>query len=253
MTAARWRDLIAPIALGIIAIVLWQIAVTVFQLKPFVVPGPIAIGDQFAQKLEVIWVASLGTARNALVGLIVGTIAGVVWALLAAAWRPLDEVGAPTITALSVIPIVALAPVFYAMFGASVETGRQIIAAIAVFIPIFFNVLRGLRQVQPIHRDLMRAYAASSWQTARAVTFPGALPYFFTGLRIASSLAVISALVAEYFGGPVSGLGKAITSAVSSSNYPLAWAFVLGAILTGLVFYCATYALESLVLARSRT
>jgi len=147
---------------------------------------------------------------------------------------------------------VALAPVFYAMFGASVETGRQIVAAIAVSIPIFFNVLRGLRQVQPIHRDLMRAYAASSWQISRTVTLPGALPYFFTGLRIASSLAVISALVAEYFGGPVSGLGKAITSAVSSSNYPLAWAFVLGAILTGLVFYTATYALEAAALARTR-
>ena len=115
------------------------------------------------------------------------------------------------------------------------------------------NVLRGLRQVQPIHRDLMRAYAASSWQTARTVTFPGALPFFFTGLRIASSLAVISALVAEYFDGPVSGLGKAITSAASSSNYPLAWAFVLGAIFTGLVFYIATYALEALALARTRT
>jgi NitT/TauT family transport system permease protein len=99
----------------------------------------------------------------------------------------------------------------------------------------------------------MRAYAASSWQISRTVTLPGALPYFFTGLRIASSLAVISALVAEYFGGPVSGLGKAITSAVSSSNYPLAWAFVLGAILTGLVFYSATYALEAAALARTRT
>lgn len=252
MTAARWRDLLAPIVLGVFAIVLWQLAVTAFQLKPFIVPGPLAIGEQFTQKLEVIWIASLGTARNALVGLVLGTLVGLVWALVAASWRAIDELGAPTITALAVIPIVALAPVFYAMFGASVETGRQIVAAIAVFIPIFYNVLRGLRQVQPIHRDLMRAYAASSWQTARAVTLPGAVPYFFTGLRIASSLAVISALVAEYFGGPVSGLGKAITSAVSSSNYPLAWAFVLGAILTGLVFYCATYALEALVLSRRR-
>ncbi len=253
MTAARWRTVVAPVVLGLVVLVLWQVAVTAFGLKPFIVPGPLAIGSQFSQKLDAIWLASLGTARNALVGLVVGTIIGVVWALLAAAWRGLDELSAPTITGLAVIPIVALAPVFYAMFGASVETGRQIVAAIAVFIPVFFNVLRGLRQARPIHRDLMRAYAASAWQTARAVTLPGALPFFFTGLRIASSLAVISALVAEYFGGPVSGLGKAITSAVSSSNYPLAWAFVIGAILTGLVFFCATYALEALALSRRRT
>ncbi|MFH8248834.1 ABC transporter permease [Microbacterium sp. B2969] len=252
MNADRVRVVASPIVFGLAAVALWQVIVVVFQIKPFVVPSPLSIGDQFVSRLDVIWLASLGTASNALVGLVVGTVVGTLWALLAAAWRPLDEVTAPLITALAVIPIVALAPVFYAMFGASVETGRQIVASVAVFIPVYFNVLRGLRQVKPIHRDLMRAYAASARQMSRHVTLPGALPFFFTGLRIASSLAVISALVAEYFGGPVSGLGKAITSAVSSSNYALAWAFVLGAILTGLVFYCAVYALEALVMSRFR-
>jgi len=90
----------------------------------------------------------------------------------------------------------------------------------------------------------MRSYAASNWQATKTVTLPTAVPYVFTGLRIASSLAVISALIAEYFGGPVGGLGKSITSAASSSNYPLAWAYVLGAILLGLVFYCVTLGVE---------
>ena len=76
------------------------------------------------------------------------------------------------------------------------------------------------------------------------MTLPTAAPYLFTGLRIASSLAVISALVAEYFGGPIGGLGKSITSAASSSNYPLAWAYVLGAIVLGLVFYCVALLAE---------
>jgi NitT/TauT family transport system permease protein len=92
----------------------------------------------------------------------------------------------------------------------------------------------------------MRAYAASSWQATRAVTLPGALPYLLTGLRIASSLAVISALIAEYFGGPIGGIGRAITTAVSSSDYALAWAYVVGAILLGLVFYCVTLIPETL-------
>lgn len=253
MTAARrWQLVAAPIAFGVIMVVLWQAAVVGFDIKPFVIPGPLAIAQQFGLKADVIAQASLGTARNALVGLAVGTVVGTVWAMLAAALRPIDELSAPVLTGLAVVPIVALAPVFYAMFGASVETGRQIVAAIAVFTPVYFNVLRGLRQVKPIHRDLLRAYAASPRQLTWTVTLPGALPFFFTGLRIASSLAVISALVAEYFGGPVSGLGKAITSAVSSSNYPLAWAFVLGAIVTGLVFYCLTYLLEVLVMSRMR-
>ncbi|QCQ17082.1 ABC transporter permease [Microbacterium sp. RG1] len=252
MRAARWQTVAAPLALGVVALALWQLCVTAFAIRPFVIPGPLAIAAQFGQRTEVIWTASLATATNALVGLVAGTVIGTLFAMLAAAWRPIDQLTAPIVTALAVVPIVALAPVFYAMFGAGANTGRQLIAAIAVFTPVYFNVLRGLRQARPIHRDLMRAYAATAAQTTRAVTLPAALPFFFTGLRIASSLAVISALVAEYFGGPVSGLGKAITSAVSSSNYPLAWAFVLGAILTGLVFYCATYLLEYVVMARRR-
>jgi NitT/TauT family transport system permease protein len=90
----------------------------------------------------------------------------------------------------------------------------------------------------------MRAYAATPAQQQWVLTLPTAAPYLFTGLRIASSLAVISALVAEYFGGPIGGLGKSITSAASSSDYPLAWAYVLGAIALGLLFYCVALLAE---------
>jgi NitT/TauT family transport system permease protein len=113
-----------------------------------------------------------------------------------------------------------------------------------VIIPVYFNTLRGLRQVRVVHRELMHVYAASPVQIARTVTLPTAVPYVFTGLRIASSLAVIAALIAEYFGGPVDGLGKAITTAAASSNYPLAWAYVIGAILLGLAFYVVTLLVE---------
>ena len=138
------------------------------------------------------------------------------------------------------------------MFGAASRPGASIVAAIAVSIPVYLNTLRGLRQVRPVHRDLMRRTPRRRWQIARTVTLPTALPYVFTGLRIASSLAVISALVAEYFGGPVVGLGKAITSA-ASSNYPLAWAYVLGSIVLGLVFYVVTSLVEPLASRRTRT
>ncbi|MGN6325564.1 ABC transporter permease [Pseudolysinimonas sp.] len=243
-SAARARTAIAPIVFGLLVLALWQLLVLGLRIQPFVLPGPVAIGQQFGLRSPFILQAAVITALNALVGLAIGTVVAVVGAVLAAAVRVLDELSTWIVTALSVVPIVALAPVLYTMFGASVQTARVLIAAIAVFVPVYVTTLRGLRTVLPIHRDLMRAYAATSWQATRAVTLPGAIPYFFTGLRIASSLAVISALVAEYFGGPFTGLGKSITSAVSSSNFPLAWAFVLGAILTGLVFYLVTLALE---------
>lgn len=241
----RLVRVVAPILLGVLALALWQGLVVVLDIKPFVLPGPIAIGTQFGLRAPFVLTAALVTAGNALVGLVIGIVLGVVGAALAASLRVLDELSAPLVTAASVIPIVSLAPALYTMFGADVQTTRVLIAALASFIPVYFNSLRGLRTVAPIHRDLMRSYAASRWQATRAVTLPGALPYFFTGVRIASSLAVISALIAEDFGGPINGLGTSITSAVSSSNYPLAWAFVLGAIITGLVFYCVTLALET--------
>ena len=241
---SRTRLVVAPIVFGVVVLLLWQLAVVVFAIKPFVLPSPLSIGDRFSQSLAIIWKGAQVTGLNALIGLVVGSVLGILFAVLSALVRAIDQLAVPVVTALSVIPIVALAPVLYTMFGADAQTARQLIAALAVFIPVYVNTLRGLRQVQPVHRDLMRSYAASPWQRTRTVTLPGALPFVFTGLRIASSLAVISALIAEYFGGPVDGLASSITSAAAYSNYTLAYAFVLGAILLGLVFYIVTLALE---------
>ncbi len=236
--------LLAPAVLGVVVIGLWQLWVKAFDIDPFIVPSPSSIGSEFWDNRSSIWHGSLGTGRNALLGLLIGAVVGIVAALLAHAFRFLDLMAAPVVAALSVVPIVALAPALYTMFGAAANTARVVVAVLTVVIPVYLNTLRGLRQVKPVHRELMRVYAAPKSFVARAVTLPTASPYVFTGLRIGSSLAVISALIAEYFGGPVDGLGKAITTAAASSNYPLAWAYVLGSILLGLVFYVVTLLIE---------
>jgi NitT/TauT family transport system permease protein len=235
-----------PVLLVVALLAVWQLAVVVGQVPAFLLPSPLAIVGQFGEFLPIIVSSSLVTATNALLGLVIGSVLGVVAAVVAAFVRVLDEMFAPVIAAVAVVPIVALAPVLYTMFGAGSEVARVIVAAVAVFVPVFINSLRGLHQVRPVQRDLMRAYAASGWQTARTVTIPSALPFMFTGLRIASSLAVISAIVAEYFGGPRSGIGSFITSAASGSNYARAWSFVVGAIIVGLIFFAATLAIEKL-------
>jgi NitT/TauT family transport system permease protein len=247
----RFTTLLAPALLGVASIALWQAAIEVFDIDPFIVPSPGSIWSEFVDSWGSVWHGMVGTGRNSLYGLLIGAVLGILGALVANAIRAIDLMALPIIAALSVVPIVALAPALYTMFGAAANTARVIVAALTVIIPVYINTLRGLRQVKPVHRELMHVYAARPAFVARTVTLPTATPYVFTGLRIASSLAVISALIAEYFGGPVDGLGKAITTAAASSNYPLAWAFVLGSILLGLAFYVVTLVLE-LWVARHR-
>ena len=238
------RRILPPILLLLVALVLVQLVVTLADIPPFVLAGPIAIGQQLVQYAPQVLEAALVTGANALIGLVIGSVLGVVMAVLASFLRVLDGMIAPLVAAIAVVPIVAVAPVLYTMFGSTSEMARITIAGIAVFVPIFLNTLRGLRQVRPVHRELLRSYAATKWQEARTITIPSALPHFFTGLRIASALAIISALVAEYFGGPREGLGSAITTAAASSAYARAWAFVIGAILLGLVAFVLTALLE---------
>lgn len=250
-TLPNWLRVGAPIGVGALILIVWVVYVDVIGTAPRMLPSPTAIGAELVNRWGIIWDDMTITALNALIGLTVGAILAVIFAGLAAAAKPIDGMLAPLIAALAVIPIVAITPILNTMFGASSQFGRQAVATIAAFIPVFINVLRGLRQTQPVHRDLLRASAATSGQTFRFLTLPTALPYLMTGLRIASSLAVIAALVAEYFGGPSDGIGTSIATYAKSGRAALAWAYVAGGILIGLVFYLVTAFLERLVTRRS--
>jgi NitT/TauT family transport system permease protein len=246
-----WLRWVAPVVVGILILGIWIFWVDVLGTAPRMLPSPIAIAEEFVRRFPIILEDMSITATNALIGLAVGSLLAVVFAGLAAAARPIDGMLAPLVSALAVIPIVAVTPILNTMFGASSQFGRQAVATIAAFIPVFVNVLRGLRQTRPVHRDLLRSSAASGFQTFRVLTLPTALPYLMTGLRIASSLAVIAALVAEYFGGPADGIGTAIATYAKSGRAALAWAYVLGGIIIGLVFFLATSLLERLATRRS--
>ncbi|MGO1317991.1 MAG: ABC transporter permease [Cellulomonadaceae bacterium] len=246
-------QVLPPVLLFAALLGAWQAAVSIGQIPPFILPGPQAIAAQFVQFFDPISAAALVTGRNALIGLLVGAVAAIGLAVLANLVTVVARLAAPIVTALAVVPIVALAPVLYSMYGAGSEQGRVIVAALSVFVPVYLNTLGGLRQVLPVHRDLMHALAASPLQVARTVTVPTAVPFVFTGLRMASSLAVIAAIVAEYFGGPRSGIGSFITTAAAGSNYAQAWAYVLGGIVVGLLFYAVTAYAENRVTRRRAT
>lgn len=250
-TPPAWLRVVAPVGVGVLLVLLWVLWVDVLRLAPRMVPSPAAIGAELVARLGIILDDVAVTGTNALVGLLVGALVGILFAGLAASWRPVDGMLAPLVAALAVVPIVALTPILNTMFGASSQFGRVVVAAIASFVPVFVNVLRGLRQTRPVHRDLLRASAATGLQTFRVLTLPNAVPYLMTGLKIASSLAVISALVAEYFGGPADGIGTAIATYAKSGRAALAWAYVAGGIAIGLVFFLVTTLLERLATRRS--
>ncbi len=244
MTPQRLLHRAAPALLFVAILAAWQGVVVIGDVPPFLLPSPVTIAHELVELWPTIASSALVTGRNALVGLVVGAVVAIAAAVVASSVRVVDALLNPIVAGLAVVPIVAVAPVLYTMYGAALETGRQIVVALAVAVPVFVNTLRGLHQVRPVHRDLMRAYAATPRQAVRAVTIPTALPFVFTGLRLASSLAVISSIVAEYFGGPRSGIGSFITTAASGSNYARAWAYVVGGVIVGLVFYGATLAIE---------
>lgn len=237
-----------PVLFGVAFLGLWEWFVDARDVKPFVLPKPSAIWEQLRENHSVILDATWATAQNALVGLAVGLVVGLVAAVLASRVRTLDEMLTPMAAAVAAIPIVALTPIFNTMFASTSTIPRRLVVAIAVFFPIFVNTLRGLRQIEPVHAELMHSYAASPWTTMRVVRLPSALPFFFTGLRVASSAAVIAAIVSEYFGGLQKGLGPAITSAAAASAYPRAWAIVCAAIALGLAFYLAALLAERIAM-----
>ncbi|MFC7272396.1 ABC transporter permease [Paractinoplanes rhizophilus] len=242
------RRILPPVLAGLLAIVAWQLTVTLGRIAPFILPAPSAIGAELVEQRRNVWEAAVASGVNALIGLIGGAIAGVLLAMVATRFRPVAEVSVPFAAVINALPIIALAPILNNMFESTSSIPRRLVTAIIVFFPVFLNTLRGLREVDPIHQELMHTYAAGGWTFTRKVRLPGALPYVFTGLRQASSLAVIAAVVAEYFGGLQTGLGSRITSAAAFTAYPRAWAYVVGACLLGLAFYLTTLLLERLAM-----
>ncbi len=240
------------VAFGIAVLLLWELVVVIGRVPAFLLPAPSAIAGQIGAQFDVIVPTAAVTGGNALAGLAAGFVLGMVLAVLAASSRVFGELVTPVVLAASAVPIVALAPVFTTMFGSTTEIPRRLVVAVVVTVPVFVATARGLRQVQPVHAELMTALAATPWQRARFVRLPGAVPHVMTGLRLAAPAAVIAAIVAEYFGGLQNGLGSRISAAAANTAYARAWAFVAASIALGLLFHLAGLLVERLV-TRGRT
>jgi NitT/TauT family transport system permease protein len=229
-------------------IVGWELIVSTLGLRAFILPKPSAIvaalADNWSSGRFGLLASWQATTIEAVGGLVIGTLAAIATAFLAARWATARNALIPLGVAAGAIPIIAFAPLMNNWFGALSPLSKMMMAAVLVFFPIMVNVTRGLIAAEPAALELMRSYAASEWTVLRKVRVPTALPFFFTALKVATTLSLIGAIVGEYFGGSSLVLGRIIVQASSALRFDVTWAAVLLAALTGIMFYFAVVVLE---------
>ena len=230
----------------------WEMAVRNIDLRGLPLPAPSAIAsaliDNWSNGRWPLGKAASATLFEAIGGLAIGTSLGVVVALLTARFATAREVLLPLAIGASAVPIIAFAPLMNNWFGVLNPLSKMMIVAILVFFPVVVNVTRGLTQVEPSALELMRSYAATEWTVLRTLRLPNALPYFFTALKIGTTLSLIGAIVGEYFGGTSDVLGRVVVQSASALRFDVSWAAIVLAALAGICLYLATAAIERAVI-----
>ena len=241
--AVDWGPAVLVFVLGI---VLWEALVVAFRVQDFLLPKPTEIATTFWDERNALWHAGIYTFKEALGGFALGSAFGIAVALVFAAFRPVGVALIPFAVAANAVPIIAFAPIMNDWFGLLNPFSKMAIAAVLCFFPVMINTLRGLTSVDPRAIELMRSYAAGRVSIFRRVRVPASLPHMFAGLKIASVLSMIGAIVGEYFGGPTTALGVTILNASAYSDFRLAWAGILLASAFGILFYSAVALAERL-------
>lgn len=242
----EWLPAFVVFAIGLAT---WQwLLPDVFGIQRFLLPRFSSVAETFWTERDALWSAGWFTFKEALGGWAIGCTLAFVTALVLARWRPLGRALMPYAIAANAIPIIAFAPITNAWFGTFSPRSKMAVAAVLCFFPVLVNALRGLTSVRPESIELMRSYAASEASTFRRVRIPNSLPFVFSGLKVASVLAMIGAIVGDYFGGSIEALGIQIRSSVGLSQFEYAWAAILVASILGLLFYGAISLVEHFAL-----
>jgi NitT/TauT family transport system permease protein len=240
------RYYLPTILVAISVLLVWEFAVSIFSIEKFLLPKPTDILDKFIDEVDrlrnandnsILFEATLATLREAVGGFVIGCGAGVLVALITARWTIVNEAMMPFAIAANSVPIIAFAPIMNNWFGITNPVSKMAIVAIIVFFPTMINAVRGLTLIEPRQLELMQSYAASPFKILLALRIPNSLPYVFSAFRIASSLSVIGAVVAEFFGGPRARLGVFITQEASAFDFARAWTGIFMASLIGISFY----------------
>ncbi len=243
----RLVSLAIPAIFGATILLMWQVLVTLLEVSPIILPAPIVIGERFVSSTSLLWADFKQTIlKGALVGYVLGMIAAFVVALLADRSEFLTRGILPVGAFMAALPIVGTAPIFVKWLGSDWQS-KAAVVGVMVFFPILVNTVAGLKDTSAMQRDLMRTYGAGYWPSLLKLRLPAAMPFIFNGLKIATTLALIGAIVAEFFGSPTVGMGFRISTSVGQLALDMVWAEIVVAALAGSAFYGAMALIEKRV------
>jgi len=240
----RMGRLAVPVIFGVTVLIMWELIVRGLGVSPIILPPPSAVGAKLVSETATLWVDFLQTVvKGAFSGFVIGCIAGLAAALLIDRSPFLQRGLLPIGNFVAALPIVGTAPILVNWFGFDWHS-KAAVVVVMVFFPILVNTVQGLADTTAMQRDLMRTYSANYWQTLWRLRLPAALPFIFNGLKISTTLALIGAIVAEYFGSPTRGMGFRISTEVGRLGLDMVWAEITVAALAGSLLYGAVAMLE---------
>jgi len=243
----RLTSLLVPLIFGLTLITIWESLVRGLDISPILLPPPTAIAATFAKSTDILWQDFVQTAlKGALSGFIIGCGAAFLIAVAIDRFPFLQRGLLPVGNFVAALPIIGMAPILVMWFGFDWQS-KAAVVVVMVFFPMLVNTVQGLQDTDAMQRDLMRTYAAGYWKTLLKLRLPAAMPFVFNGLKIATTLALIGAIVAEFFGSPIKGMGFRISTSVGQLALDLVWAEIVVAAIVGSGFYGAMALIEKAV------
>ena len=233
----RGVRLVVPVLFGLSLLVLWEGIVWAWSVAPVILPAPSVIAAKIGASLPVLWRDFVQTIlKGAIPGFLIGSGAAFLVAILIDRSPFLQRGLLPVGNFVAALPIVGLAPILVMWFGFDWQS-KAAVVVVMVFFPMLVNIVAGLQASERMQRDLMATWGASYLQALVRLRLPAAMPFVFNGLKIASTLALIGAIVAEFFGSPIYGMGFRISTEVGRLGLDMVWAEIAVAALAGSAFY----------------
>ncbi|WP_299860185.1 ABC transporter permease [uncultured Hoeflea sp.] len=236
-SVARLINVAIPVLFGAALIALWEGVTRGFNVPSVLLPAPSMIWDRITNSPDILWTDFRQTYLKAVIaGYVMGCGIGFITAILVDRSPFLRKGVIPVGNLVAALPIVGVAPIMVMWFGFDWQS-KAAVVVVMTFFPMLVNTVAGLAATGSMERDLMRTYAASRWQTLFKLRLPAAMPFIFNALKINSTLALIGAIVAEFFGTPIVGMGFRISTEVGRMNVDMVWATIFVAALAGSLSY----------------